>query len=200
MEVTRTLVKSPPELWAELSDVAALARHLGEFGTIRIVRTEPESVVEWEGDRASGSVRLEPSGWGTRVTLTAEAAPEPEPEPDESAAEASAAPGSPPSEPVLEATAATAETQAAPPRRRGFLARLFRRREREAPPIAVAVGGRPCRPRRPRSAARDAGRAARARAARAAGRAPARRGGGARPGPPRARLRPPPALLALTRP
>ena len=71
MEAKRTLVKSPPELWAELSDIAALARHLGEFGEIRITRTEPESVVEWEGDLASGSVRLEPSGWGTKVTLTA---------------------------------------------------------------------------------------------------------------------------------
>src|SRR5215218_6767264 len=71
MEAKRTLVKSPPELWAELSDMAALARHLGEFGEIRITRTEPEKVVEWEGDLASGSVRLEPSGWGTKVTLTA---------------------------------------------------------------------------------------------------------------------------------
>ena len=71
MEAKRTLVKSPPELWAELSDMSALARHLGEFGEIRITRTEPESVVEWEGDLASGSVRLEPSGWGTKVTLTA---------------------------------------------------------------------------------------------------------------------------------
>src|SRR4051794_41602540 len=89
MEANRTLVKSPPELWAELSDAASLARHLGEFGEIRITRTQPESVVEWEGDLASGSVQLEPSGWGTRVTLTAEpapaepvAAPEPEPEPE----------------------------------------------------------------------------------------------------------------------
>ena len=72
MEAKRTLVKSPPELWAELSEVSALARHLGEFGEIRITRTEPEAVVEWEGDRATGSVRLEPSGWGTKVTLTAE--------------------------------------------------------------------------------------------------------------------------------
>ena len=71
MEAKRTLVKSPPELWAELSEISALARHLGEFGEIRITRTEPESVVEWEGDLASGSVRLEPSGWGTKVTLTA---------------------------------------------------------------------------------------------------------------------------------
>ena len=89
MEAKRTLVKSPPELWAELSDMAALARHLGEFGEIRITRTEPESVVEWEGDLASGSVRLEPSGWGTKVTLTAlpvmldpPPPPEPEPEPE----------------------------------------------------------------------------------------------------------------------
>ena len=104
MEAKRTLVKSPPELWAEISDAQALARHLGEFGEIRITRTQPESVVEWEGDTASGCVRLEPSGWGTRVTLTAERPPppplparslwermrrrrppEPEPEPDATA-------------------------------------------------------------------------------------------------------------------
>src|SRR5258705_180498 len=81
----RTLVKSPPELWAEISDLGALARHLGEFGEIRITRLEPETTVAWEGDRASGTVQLEPSGWGTKVTLTAELAadvapPEPAPE------------------------------------------------------------------------------------------------------------------------
>ena len=111
MEAKRTLVKSPPELWAELSDIAALARHLGEFGEIRITRTEPESVVEWEGDRASGSVRLEPSGWGTKVTLTALPVmldPPPEPEP---------------------------EVVADPPRR-GFWARLLRRRAPEPPAVA----------------------------------------------------------------
>ncbi len=70
-EASRTLVKSPPELWAELSDPASLARHLGDFGEIRITRLEPETAVAWEGDRASGTVRLEPSGWGTRVVLTA---------------------------------------------------------------------------------------------------------------------------------
>jgi hypothetical protein len=61
----RTLVKSPPELWAELSDLEALARHLGEFGEIRITRLEPETTVAWEGDRAHGTVELEPAGWGT---------------------------------------------------------------------------------------------------------------------------------------
>jgi len=69
-EVQRTLVKSPPELWTELSDPAALARHLGEFGEIRITRSEPEQIVEWESDRARGRVLLKPSGWGTKVTLT----------------------------------------------------------------------------------------------------------------------------------
>jgi hypothetical protein len=83
LEAKRTLVKSPPEIWAEVSDAGALARHLGEFGEIRITRTQPESVVEWEGDLASGCVRLEASGWGTKVTLTAEpVAADPEPEPD----------------------------------------------------------------------------------------------------------------------
>ena len=70
----RTLVKSPPELWAELSDIESLARHLGEFGEIRITRLDPETTVAWEGDRARGTVQLEPSGWGTKVTLTAELA------------------------------------------------------------------------------------------------------------------------------
>jgi hypothetical protein len=120
----RTLVKSPPELWAEISDVVALARHLGEFGEIRITRLEPETTVAWEGDRARGTVRLEPSGWGTKVTITAELAdeaapepvakpepePEPEPEPDEAPAPA-----------------------AEEPRPRLF-ARLFRRRRVAAPP------------------------------------------------------------------
>jgi hypothetical protein len=73
--VQRTLVKSPPELWAELSDATALARHLGEFGEIRITRLEPETTVAWEGERASGTVELEKSGWGTKVTLTATPAP-----------------------------------------------------------------------------------------------------------------------------
>ncbi len=60
-----------PELWAECSDAASLARHLGAFGEIRITQLEPETAVAWEGAAASGTVALEPAGWGTRVTLTA---------------------------------------------------------------------------------------------------------------------------------
>jgi hypothetical protein len=77
-EASRTLVKSPPELWAECSGAASLARHLGQFGEIRITRLEPETAVAWEGEEVSGTVRLEPSGWGTRVILTARASGEPE--------------------------------------------------------------------------------------------------------------------------
>src|SRR6476646_553834 len=76
----RRLVKSPPELWAEISSEETLARHLAEFGEIRITRVDPETTVAWEGDRASGTVELEATGWGTKVVLTATPVrPEPEP-------------------------------------------------------------------------------------------------------------------------
>jgi hypothetical protein len=121
----RTLVKSPPELWAEVSDVSVLARHLGEFGEIKITRLEAETTVVWEGDRARGTVSLEPSGWGTKVTLTAEAiAAEPDPEP---APEPEAAP-----EP--EPAAVVEEPEPEPPRKVGFFARL-RARRRPAPVV-----------------------------------------------------------------
>src|SRR4051812_18667801 len=75
----RTLVKSPPELWAELSDQDGLARRMAAFGEIRITGLEPEDTVAWEGDRARGTVCLEPSGWGTKVMLTVELESEPPP-------------------------------------------------------------------------------------------------------------------------
>jgi len=71
-EVQRTLVKSPPELWAELGDPASLARHLGELGEIRVTRIDPEQVVEWEAEDTTGTVLIKPSAWGTKVTLTVE--------------------------------------------------------------------------------------------------------------------------------
>lgn len=124
VEAKRTLVKSPPELWAELSDAEALARHLGEFGEIRITRTQPESVVEWEGDLASGSVQIEASGWGTKVTLTAEPA--------------TTRPEAPPGP----ASVVVEPPPAIDPPRPGFWARLFKRRRPEpepAPPEPVAA-------------------------------------------------------------
>ena len=89
LSVNRTLVKSPPELWSEVSEVESLAQHLGEFGEIAISRLDPEHTVAWEGEHARGTVELEESGWGTKVTLSADLAlaepepvPEPEPEPE----------------------------------------------------------------------------------------------------------------------
>ncbi|HXR13482.1 MAG TPA: hypothetical protein VN740_02400 [Solirubrobacteraceae bacterium] len=76
----RTLVKSVPELWAELSESALLDRMLHEpFGEIRITRLTPESSIVWESELAAGSVELQPSGFGTRVRLTAQFAAEPPP-------------------------------------------------------------------------------------------------------------------------
>jgi hypothetical protein len=73
---TRRLVKSAPELWAEISSEASLARHLAEFGEIRITRVTPETTVAWEGDRVSGTVELARTGLGTKVILTATPAAE----------------------------------------------------------------------------------------------------------------------------
>jgi hypothetical protein len=68
VEVSRTLVKSPPELWAELEG-ECLSSAVGEV-TVR--PTEPERALAWEADGASGTAVLEPAGWGTKLTLTAE--------------------------------------------------------------------------------------------------------------------------------
>jgi hypothetical protein len=125
----RTLVKSPPELWSELSEVESLARHLGELGEIRITRVEPETAVAWEGEDVRGTVELEESGWGTKVTFhatvpepdaTVPVEPEPQPQPE--------------SEPAPEPDTVV---EAAP---RGFWARwLFRERRSKAvepqPPV-----------------------------------------------------------------
>ncbi|WP_445148418.1 hypothetical protein [Baekduia sp. Peel2402] len=155
----RTLVKSPPEIWAEISDAGTLARHLGEFGEIRITEVKAETTVVWEGDTARGTVSLEPSGWGTRVTITAEAKPvEAEAEPEQPASEpiaeaepaaeapvAEAEPIEEPAEPVADAEPEplaeeptpepVAATPAPAPRKRGFFARLF---GRKAEPAAIA--------------------------------------------------------------
>ena len=177
LQASRTLVKSPPELWAELSDLGSLARHLGEFGEIRITKVDPESRVEWEADRASGTVRLEPSGWGTRVVLTVdtpEPAADPEPEPEEApvaeaepeAVEPEPRAGARAEEPVMEPAAAVEEPK------RGFWARLFGRRKPAEPapapePVAVEPEPEP-EPERARARAGDR------RSARSSGRSPSR--------------------------
>ena len=68
IEVSRTLVKSPPELWAELQG-DRLSQAVGE---VEVRATKPERELAWSAAGASGTALLEPSGWGTKVTLTAE--------------------------------------------------------------------------------------------------------------------------------
>jgi hypothetical protein len=67
-EVSRTLVKSPPELWAELGPDCLESA----LGTVSVEETEPEREMTFSGDGVRGSAVLEPAGWGTKVTLTAE--------------------------------------------------------------------------------------------------------------------------------
>jgi hypothetical protein len=112
-EVQRTLVKSPPELWSELSDPIALTRHLGEFGDIRITRTLPEKRVEWDAPLASGTVDLAASGWGTKVSLTATREIPPPITSDDAAASAAAAADLDSCQPTHDSTA-VADEQAVP--------------------------------------------------------------------------------------
>ena len=69
VEVSRTLVKSPPELWGELQG-ARLREAVGPEA--RITSSEDERLLAWECEDASGTASLEPSGWGTKVILRAE--------------------------------------------------------------------------------------------------------------------------------
>lgn len=105
-EAKRTLVKSPPELWSEVSDAESLARHLDSLEQIRITHAEPETAVEWEADGACGSVRLQPSGFGTKVTLWLSR--------ELPAAEAVVTEPEPASEPVLEPVDAISEAEPEP--------------------------------------------------------------------------------------
>ncbi len=68
VEVSRTLVKSPPELWSDLQGECLP----DAVGGARLNVTEEERRIEWEGERAHGAAILEPAGWGTKLTLTAE--------------------------------------------------------------------------------------------------------------------------------
>ena len=193
VQVKRRLVKSPPELWAELSDAQALARRLGEFGEIRITRREPETIVAWEGEHASGTIEIESSGWGTAVIITARPAAPPPPEP---AAEVPGPPAPPAPDPAPPAPAPDPappppapdpeppspgppapgpppapepgpQIEAEPPRAT-FLSRLFRRATEPAVET-VPVAARPPRRAGPGgpAARRTPGAARRARPARA---------------------------------
>jgi hypothetical protein len=128
----RTLVKSPPELWAEVSEVENLAKHLGELGEIKITRAVPETTVAWEGELISGTVELAQSGWGTKVTFHA-TVPEPDP-PAVPEVVVAPEPVSVEPEPEPDPEPVAALTPEPPVDLRGFWARLFGRSPRFAEP------------------------------------------------------------------
>jgi hypothetical protein len=69
VELERTLVKSPPELWDELASESGVRRW---FGEVELTAIEPYARLAWNGDGARGVIELEPSGWGTKVKAHAE--------------------------------------------------------------------------------------------------------------------------------
>lgn len=71
VEVSRTLVKSTPELWADLVG----GRLEDVFDDVRVTETEPERELAWEARGVRGRAMLEPSGWGTRLTIRADLDP-----------------------------------------------------------------------------------------------------------------------------
>ena len=199
-EVQRTLVKSPPELWAELSDPDALARHLGELGEIRITRVEPEKTVEWEAADTTGKVLLKPSGWGTKVTLSAARelpAPEPPAEPEPVVAVEPSPSPSP--------SRNQSRCRGARPATSGFFARIFRRRRPSSPSPSELRAGAGAGARAGAGAGARAGAGCRG-GDRHRGGAGGGRGGGGRAGDRRAHRgarpsgrRAPPAVLARLR-
>ena len=82
---SRTLVKSPPELW-ELIDQpdrmqGLMCALIGRATEVRVDKRQPESVLRWQatGDGADAwiEVQLAEKGWGTNVKLKAENGGEP---------------------------------------------------------------------------------------------------------------------------
>jgi hypothetical protein len=69
IQVERTLVKSPPELWDEIGSQEALGNWLTD---IRVSSLEPPNRIEWTGPDTRGVIELEASGWGTRVLAQVE--------------------------------------------------------------------------------------------------------------------------------
>jgi hypothetical protein len=68
IEVSRTLVKSAPELWAQVCAQEFLAK----AGGTRITHSESERLLGWEARGSRTTCTLEPTSWGTKVTFIAE--------------------------------------------------------------------------------------------------------------------------------
>jgi hypothetical protein len=67
IELERTLVKSPPELWDEIVE-GGLNSCLGD---VQVKTATAPARLEWSRSDSAGVVELTASGWGTRVRAEA---------------------------------------------------------------------------------------------------------------------------------
>ncbi len=82
---SRTLVKSPPELWQLIDQPdrmqGLMSALLGRATEVKVKERKPESMLRWQaagdGDQAWIEVGLAEKGWGTRVEVSAESPSEP---------------------------------------------------------------------------------------------------------------------------
>jgi hypothetical protein len=74
---SRTLVKSPPEVWEQLDHPGRMeglmSALVGHATTVEVYEREEESKLAWRaGDEARIEVELAEKGWGTNVSVSAE--------------------------------------------------------------------------------------------------------------------------------
>src|SRR5688572_13494839 len=80
---SRTLVKSPPELWELLDQPermqGLMSALVGAATDVNVTKREPEERLRWEasGEDAWIEIELTESGWGTQVKVKAENSGEP---------------------------------------------------------------------------------------------------------------------------
>ena len=82
---SRTLVKSPPEIWELLDQPermqGLMSALIGEATEVNVYERQPGSLLCWEarrgGEGAWIEVELAESGWGTKVSVSAENGKEP---------------------------------------------------------------------------------------------------------------------------
>jgi hypothetical protein len=71
IEVERTLIRSPRELWDRLADHPGIGAWLEDA---RIEALEPPHRIQWSFRGASGVIELQACGWGTKVRTRVEPA------------------------------------------------------------------------------------------------------------------------------
>jgi hypothetical protein len=80
---SRTLVKSPPEVWEQLDHPGRMeglmSALVGHAANVQVYEREEESRLAWKEvpDGARIEVKIAEKGWGTNVSVTADQAPEP---------------------------------------------------------------------------------------------------------------------------